>query len=110
MTRLVAIVAAIVVLVGLSGCITMAPAQVHGWIITLDAGSPHPWSGEFDNGVACSKSGTSEASGVLGVSWGDASINTAMTNGGITKIHHIDTKTLYVLGVYAKSTTVVWGE
>jgi len=110
MTRLVAIAAAIVLLVTLSGCLFTAPAQVNGIFVTMNDGSPHPWSGEFDNGVACTKSGSAEASGILGVAFGDASIHAAMTNGGITKIHHIDSKTLNVLSIYAKSTTVVWGE
>jgi hypothetical protein len=110
MTRLVAIAAALVLLVSLGGCLFHAPAQVQGLLVTMSDGSPHPWSGEFDNGVACSKSGTAEASGILGVAFGDSSIHTAMANGGITKIHHVDMKTLSVLGVYAKSTTVVWGE
>lgn len=110
MIRLVATAAAIVSLVGLSGCLFHAPAQVQGILITMNDGSPHPWSNDFDNGVACSKSGSAEASGILGVAFGDASIHSAMTNGGITKIHHVDSKTLSVLGIYAKSTTVVWGE
>ena len=41
---------------------------------------------------------------------GDSSIATAMANGGITKIHHVDCKIMSVLGVYAKYTTVVYGE
>jgi len=41
---------------------------------------------------------------------GDASIQAAMQNGGITKIHHVDYKVTSVLGVYATYTTVVYGE
>jgi len=33
-----------------------------------------------------------------------------MKNGGITRIHHIDYETLGILGVYAKYTTIVYGE
>ena len=42
---------------------------------------------------------------------GDCSLSTAMTNGGITRIHHVDTEVQSVLfGVYGKFTTVVYGE
>jgi hypothetical protein len=41
---------------------------------------------------------------------GDASITAAATNGGITKIHHVDHETLNILGIYARYVTVVHGE
>jgi hypothetical protein len=33
-----------------------------------------------------------------------------MRNGGITRIHHVDHETSNILGVYAKYTTIVYGE
>lgn len=58
-----------------------------------------------------SKSGKSSCVAVLGfVSTGDASIEAAMQNGGITKIHHVDHKSMTVLGLFAKFTTIVYGE
>ena len=58
-----------------------------------------------------SKCGESSCVAVLGiVSTGDASIEAAMQNGGITKIHHVDHKSMNILGVYAKFTTIVYGE
>ena len=58
-----------------------------------------------------SKVGKSSCVAILGiVSTGDASIDAAMKNGGITKIHHVDHKSTSVLGVYAKFTTIVYGE
>jgi len=33
-----------------------------------------------------------------------------MKNGGITKVHHVDSKVKNILGVYAEYTTVVYGE
>ena len=110
MTRLVTTLSVLALIVCLGGCVLTAPAPVNGILLTMDTGGPHAWSGEFDNGVAATKSGMAEAQGVLGVSWGDASVNAAMANGGLTKIHHIDCKTFNVLGIYAKSTTIVWGE
>jgi len=41
---------------------------------------------------------------------GDASISAAMRNGKITRIHHVDHETFSILGVYAKYTTIVYGE
>lgn len=57
------------------------------------------------------KKGEAELISILGmVAIGDASIETAAKNGGITKIHHIDHKTYNVLGFYGKYTTIVYGE
>jgi hypothetical protein len=57
-----------------------------------------------------SKVGEAKATAIVGVALGDASIETAMKNGGITKVHHVDTKVRNILGVYAEYTTIVYGE
>jgi len=57
-----------------------------------------------------SKVGEAQAQGIIGIVTGDASISTAMKNGGITKIHHVDSKVTNILGIYAKYITVVYGE
>lgn len=45
------------------------------------------------------------------VSLGDCSIQAAMNNGGISKIHHADTEIQsYILGLYTRFTVVVYGE
>jgi hypothetical protein len=45
------------------------------------------------------------------VSIGDCSVQAAMDNGGISKIHHVDSEYVsYFLGIYAKFTTVAYGE
>lgn len=57
------------------------------------------------------KIGTASATSILGiVATGDASIQAAVRNGGITRIHHVDYKSQSVLGIYAKFTTTVYGE
>jgi hypothetical protein len=56
------------------------------------------------------KVGRSEAWGILVFATGDASISTAMRNGGIAQIHHVDHETTSILGVYAKYITIVYGE
>ncbi|MBN1493489.1 MAG: TRL-like family protein [Candidatus Omnitrophica bacterium] len=47
---------------------------------------------------------------ILGVSYGDGSIEAAAANGGITKIKTVDLKVKNVLGVYMETTTIVTGE
>ncbi len=56
------------------------------------------------------KVGTATSTAIICFATGDASIKAAMDNGGITKIHHVDHKSMSVMGVYAKYTTVVYGE
>jgi TRL-like protein family len=56
------------------------------------------------------KVGRADAWGVLVFSTGDASISAAMLNGGITRIHHVDHETQNFLGIWAKYTTIVYGE
>jgi hypothetical protein len=57
------------------------------------------------------KKGTSTAKSYVGVvGMGDASIDKAAENGGITEIHHVDYKTRVILGIYAKTKTIVYGK
>ena len=60
--------------------------------------------------VGSAKVGRAEAWGILVFSTGDASITAAMQNGGITKIHHVDQETENILGIWARYTTIVYGE
>jgi len=62
------------------------------------------------NAAGSEKVGTSESQAIVCIATGDSSIQKAMQNGGITKIHHVDCKVFSVMGVYAKYTTVVYGE
>jgi hypothetical protein len=62
------------------------------------------------NGVG-SKVGTAEATSILGlIATGDAGINQAAKNGGISKISHVDFHTMSILGLYGKYTVYVYGE
>lgn len=57
------------------------------------------------------RSGEASTMSVLGlVAMGDASIDTAARNGGITTIHGADYHYFNVLGVYQTYTTIVRGE
>jgi hypothetical protein len=62
------------------------------------------------NAATAAKKGEAKATSIVGVALGDASIETAMKNGGITKVHHVDTKVMNIVGVYAELTTIVYGE
>ena len=63
-----------------------------------------------DTTVGMSKVGRSQAEGIILVSFGDATIATAAKAGNITKIHHVDSEEINVLGLYARKTIVVYGE
>jgi len=56
------------------------------------------------------KVGRATATGIVMFAYGDASISTAMKNGGITRIHHVDHETTNILGIYSTYTTIVYGE
>lgn len=57
------------------------------------------------------KRGTSTAKGYLGlVAQGDASIQAAAREAGITNIHHVDFHKRSILGLYVEHTTVVYGQ
>jgi len=88
----------------LTGCsIGHAPVTA---LITLEEKGPVA----MGTAAGASKVGRAEAWGILVFATGDASISAAMRNGGITRIHHVDHETSSFLGVYAKYTTIVYGE
>jgi hypothetical protein len=57
------------------------------------------------------KMGESCASSILGwIATGDASIDAAKKAGGITQIAHVDHEQFSVIGVYATTCTIVYGQ
>jgi len=90
-----------------SGCVMMNDAFDYG-PITIDVGKPDTHF--IDNSVQPLKKGTATAHGIICFVEGDASINAAMENGGISKIHHVDYKVRNILGIVGSRTTTVWGE
>lgn len=57
------------------------------------------------------KVGTAEVKGYVGlVALGDASIQTAAREAGITRIHHVDYQTKSYVGVYTIYTIIVYGD
>ena len=57
------------------------------------------------------KVGTAEVKGYVGlVALGDASIQTAARDAGITRIHHVDYQAKSYVGVYTIYTVIVYGD
>ena len=88
-----------------TGC-AMAASPVTGFVYTqVDA--PITVNSDADN----TKKGSASCRSYLGIcATGDASIQAAAANGGITKIHHVDFHSESILGIYAEFTTIVYGE
>ena len=63
-----------------------------------------------DTTVGHGKMGEAMAEGIILITRGDASISAAMKDGGITRIHHVDSEELNVLGIYVKQIIRVYGE
>lgn len=58
-----------------------------------------------------SKVGTASATGILGlVAIGDASIQAAAREAGISRIHHVDYQAKSYVSVYSTYTIIVYGE
>jgi len=58
------------------------------------------------------KTGQATASAFLGIfAFGDAGLEAAMRDGGITRVHHVDHEVQHFLyAAYLKTTTIVYGE
>jgi hypothetical protein len=92
-------------LVVLTGCSAVALGPVVA-AITVDEKGPVS-VGDMKAGM---KVGVAQAEGILVVAYGDASIAAAMKEGNITKVHHVDSESFNVLGIYARYKTIVYGE
>jgi len=93
----------LVTAVSLSGCTIVTP---------LNGGLYTDLTAVVTVGPAATaaKKGEAKLTSILGVALGDASLEMAMKNGGITKVHHVDTKVKNVLGIYGEYTIIVYGE
>lgn len=87
-----------------SGCISVATPAIGLAYTDVKFG------GEVTEGTY-SKSGQSEAISILALfATGDASIEAAKKDGGITKVSHVDYHTTNILGIYGKIVTTVFGD
>ena len=105
------------------GCLLLcmvAAVMLSGCAMTSAQGPMTPASGFLYSDVkgpfiagegAATKTGTSKCMSVLGlVALGDASLETAMKNGQIKKINHVDYHNFNILGIFAELTVTVYGE
>jgi hypothetical protein len=54
--------------------------------------------------------GSATVEGIILLAKGDASIEAAMKDGGITRIHHVDSEEFNILGIYSTYTIKVYGK
>src|SRR5262249_16919342 len=92
---------------GASGCGFSATPVFAGVTANVRANAV---GGYIDNSVQPVKRGQAEAKSYLFVAVGAASIKSAMQNGGITKVHHVETETVNALGFYSRLRVIVYGE
>jgi hypothetical protein len=104
--RVLAFVLVAVLVVALTGCSAMVSSPTVAFI-TANVKGPVAVG---DPQVNSTKVGTAEANAILIIAYGDASIATAARNGGITHIHHVDSQSLGVLGIFAAYQTIVYGD
>ncbi len=104
-SRMIVLVIAIFAVSTRSGC-AFVQSPVNGGIYTNVK-----WGVGATSNDAGSKTGSATATSILGlIATGDASIDAAMKDGDITKVHHVDVTGMSILGVYAEFTTTVYGE
>ncbi len=103
--RKVFFVLAILACVSMMGC-AMGMSPVTGSLYSDVKG---PLGATSNSGA--SKVGKATAVSYLGaIAMGDCSIDAAMKDGKITKIHHVDYETKAILGLYAETTVKVYGQ
>lgn len=102
MKKLVAVIVSVMMLSGCAGLGSPVPGSLFAEVTTPVTA---------DGAVSSPKVGRSSAQSILGlVAQGDASIQAAMKDGGIQKVHHVDYQVENLLGVIATYTTIVYGE
>lgn len=111
----VMLVVGVLTYVSLSGCAAnLYPGgpSVAGVLYTGVTDPAQDLAVAVDPAASGRETGSASAVAVLGmVAVGDASVNAAMRNGGITKVHHVDHQVQLVLGgIWARATTIVYGE
>ena len=103
--RVMKVIVGLVLVIGVvSGCATSMPLGVLHTELKLPVAVT-------DNSGKAAKVGRAQCTSMLGlVATGDASIDAAKRNGGITKIHYIDWEVKNTLGIMGTYTLVVYGE
>ena len=104
MKRLIGVAVLCAAAVWLTGCASSMPMGAFYTELKLPLGATEAQAKTL-------KVGTSECQSILGlVATGDASIDAAMKNGGITKVHHVDWDAKNILGIIGNYKCTVYGE
>lgn len=91
-------------LLSLTGCMGVA-SPVAGWVY-----ANAKFGNEVENGVAATKTGKACAQSYLTmIGVGDASVEAAKANGGITQVAHVDHSAKNILGIFGEFCTIVKG-
>jgi hypothetical protein len=109
--KIMMVVVTVVAMSLLTGCAAlMVPSPLLG-IIYTDIDAPYARLQTYLEDARHMRVGTTECESFLGlIAVGDCSIKTAMDNGGITRIHHVDYHTKNIIGVYVRHTIIVHGQ
>jgi predicted component of type VI protein secretion system len=103
--RLLVLLAVVALVPLLSACVMTTTTQAQAPVMkSVDPGMVG------DQTVSPTKKGVAEAEGIILFYFGDNSIQAAMDENNITRIHHVDYETLNVLNIYVKRKTIVYGE
>jgi len=102
-------------LVSLTGCVSnLFPGgpSLSGVLFTGVTDPAQNLAVAVDSGAGQQKRGTASAIAILGlIAVGDASLDAALKDGGITKVHHVDHQVNTVLfALFAQTRTIVYGE
>jgi TRL-like protein family len=93
-------------LIALTGCVgPMGPVGGIGGSLYTDVSGPVA----VTSNAAGNKMGQATSTGIVGFALGDSSIKAAAANGGISSISHVDYHITSILGIWAKTTTTVYG-
>jgi len=101
----------IVLVVLCAGCAGLAQAPFSPPPGLMFSQTKAPLDVDYDNTTLGTKQGTAVATSILGLfSFGDCSIQAAARDGQLSKINHADYEVLNVLGLFSKTTVIVYGE
>ena len=100
----------VIIMIGTMFLVSCAGMPPYGWLYN-DTYAPENRQQAPLNSDTHAKVGTGMIQCYLGlIATGDASVETAMKNGKITKIHHVDYKAKNILSLYTEYTIYVYGE
>lgn len=109
MKKSVTLVFTMLLLFTLSGCISAPFVPPQGYAYSQVKA---PLDVDFNNTqFEAMKQGNAHVTCILGLfTFGDASAKTAAKNGQITTVNHADYEHFNLLGIYQKTTVIVYGE